>query len=186
MLVLNLAISYWNARSCGSYLTESKLMGGWTRFLVLCGLVMSALGFTWVYLTIITMATLAFGILTPTQAQIMFELGYLIIIFPLLGSGLGIWIHSMVVAFRTRKFGDIAVAGWNTYAMANNVWTATSETPDILKSVTGFFKGIDDDDSAAAILIILLVIVALAGGVITMLGIARKADREVAIDVVAR
>ena len=54
-LVLNFGISFWNAYSCGSYLTESKIIGGWFRFVVWCGLVMAACGFTWVILTILTM-----------------------------------------------------------------------------------------------------------------------------------
>ena len=40
LLVLNFGISYWNAYASGAYLTESKIIGGCTRFIVWCGLVM--------------------------------------------------------------------------------------------------------------------------------------------------
>ncbi len=183
-LVLNFGISWWNARSSGAYLTESKLIGGWTRFIVWCGLVMSACGFTWVYLTLLTMIAVGTGYLTPYWGEIMFQLGYLIIILPILGSGLGIWAHSIAVAYRERSFGSVGVAGWNTFAQAHNTWQAAKHAPSAFESVFKAFSGKNSKskDGAAAILVIVLVILAVAGGAMTTAAIARRADREVALD----
>lgn len=191
MLTLYLAftfgISFLNAYSSGAYFTESKLIGGWTRFLTWCGLIMSACGFTWVYLTIMTMAAIHMEKLTPEWGLVMMKLGYLIIILPVLGSGLGIWIHSLTNAYRNRSFGNIAVAGWNTYAQVRNTWEAASHAPNYLKDVMDAFspkgKRGGKNDGAAALLVIMLVILAVFGGAITTGLIARWADRRVAINV---
>lgn len=185
-LVLNFGISFWNAYACGVYLTESKIVGGWTRFIVLCGLVMSVCGFTWVYLTILTMVAVAAEFLTMEWGLVMFKLGYLIIILPILGSGLGIWAHSLAEAYRRRSFGSVAVAGWNTYAQFHNTWQAARHAPGFLEDVLKAFApkgGRSSKDSAMALLVIIFVILAVAGGFITAMSIARWADRRVALDI---
>ncbi len=105
---------------------------------------------------------------------------------PVLGSGMAIWIHSLIQAYRTRSFGDVAVAGWNTVAQVYNTWEAASNAPSAFKEVTEFFSG--DSDSAKValmILMIVLVVLVIAGGIFTNAAIARWADRRVTIDVVA-
>jgi len=148
---------------------------------------MSACGFTWVYLTLLTMGAVAGEFLTPEWGEVMFKLGYLIIIGPIIGSGFGIWAHSMAEVYRRRSFGSVAVASWNTFAQAHNTWQAASHAPNFLKDVLDAFSGKgrskSSKDGAAAILVILLVILAVAGGAITTGLIARWADRRVALDV---
>ncbi len=186
-LALNFGISFWNAYASGAYLTESKVIGGWTRFITWCGLVMSACGFTWVYLSILTMIAVAAQWLTPEWGVVMFKLGYLIIILPILGSGFGIWAHSIAHAYRRRSFGSVAIAGWNTYAQFRNTWEAASHAPSFMRDVMDAFVSKDrrsSKDGAAAMVAVLLVILAVAGGAMTTGAIARWADRRVAIDVV--
>jgi hypothetical protein len=185
LLVLNFGISFWNAYASGAYLTESKIIGGWTRFITWCGLVMSACGFTWVYLTLLAMIAVSTGHLTPEDGELMFKLGYLIIILPVLGSGFGIWAHSLAVAYRQRSLGSTTIAAWNTYAQFKNTWDAASHAGNFLSDVIeglGKRKSRSSKDGAG-ILIILLVILAVLGGAITTGLIARWADRRVAIDV---
>lgn len=185
LLVLNFAISFWNAYASGAYMTESKIIGGWARVLTWSGLVMSACGFTWVYLCLLAMLAVAAKWLTPEWGEIMFKLGYLVIILPVLGSGMAIWIDSLVKAYRRRTFGSVAVAGWNTFAQAKNTWDAAKHAPSFLSDVLKAFSGKGskggrkDKDSAGALLVILLVVLALAGGILTTMGIARWADRRV-------
>jgi len=185
LLLVNTGISFWNAYACGAYLTEAKIIGGWTRFMVWCGLIMSACGFTWVYLTIVTLVTVSFDIFTAKQGEILFKMGYLALILPIIGSGMAIWIQSLIQAYRSRSFGDMAVAGWNTFAQVHNTWQAASSAPSAFEDVMEFFSGDGDSDSAKGALMILLVIVVIAGGILTTAAIARWADRRIAIDVVA-
>src|SRR5258708_19519 len=51
LLILNFAISWFNAWSVGRVLVESKMIGGFFRMTVLCGAIMSASGFTLGFLT---------------------------------------------------------------------------------------------------------------------------------------
>ncbi|KKS74783.1 hypothetical protein A3J20_01850 [Candidatus Gottesmanbacteria bacterium RIFCSPLOWO2_02_FULL_42_29] len=186
MLILNFGISWWNAWSAGRFWTEAKVVGGWVRVIVWAAVVMAAVGFTWVYLTLLTVGAVIGELLTYEQASVMFDLGYLILIPALLGSGTVIWIHSLIVAWKRRNLGDVAVAAWNTYAHARNVWTAASHSGDALENVMKFFFGgkrKSSKDSAAALLIILLVILALTGGIITTALIVRHADKNYAMDV---
>lgn len=185
IMLVNFGISFWNAYACGAYLTESKMMGGWARVLIWSGLVMSACGFTWVYLVIIDMVAISAKWITPEQGQVLFDLGYLMILVPILGSGFSIWVHSVVRAYRTRSFGDVAVAGWNTFAQGHNMYSAAKHAPDALRNVMDFFSSggksrsrSSSKDNGGAI-IILLAILALASGIITTALIARWADKRV-------
>jgi hypothetical protein len=47
VMILNFAISWYNARAVGSMWPEIKAMGGWYRLVAYAGAVMSACGFTW-------------------------------------------------------------------------------------------------------------------------------------------
>lgn len=185
LMVVNTGISIWNAYAVGAYLTETKVIGGWPRLIVWCGLVMSACGFSWVYLVIATLIAVSGGWLTLQQGKILFDLGYIALIIPILGSGLGIWVHSVMVAVRRRKFGDVAVAAWNTFAQAHNTWEAASYAPSAFKEVVEFMKSDDADEAkgkAIALVIGLCILVLFLGALTTAL-IARWADRRVAIDV---
>jgi hypothetical protein len=191
LLTLNFLISVWNAWSVGRYWTESKVVGGWVRVVVLAAVVMSAVGFTWVYLTLLTILATVLEWLTVDQAMVMFDLGYLILIPALLGSGFVLWVHSLIVAWKRREFGDMAIAGWNTYAQARNVFTAAKHAPDALGNVIDFFAGSgkrskrrssSDGKGAAGLLIILLVVLAVTGGVLTTAMIVRHADHKYVMD----
>ena len=101
-----------------------------------------------------------------------------------------IWVHSIINAWKKRQFGDIAVAGWNTYAQARNIWSAAKHTPGAFQSVTDFFLGgsksnkrRSSKDSAAGFLIILLVILAIGGGALTTAAIVKNADKKYVLEV---
>lgn len=172
ILLLNLGISYWNARIVGLAWVEAKYGGIWMRLLTWAGAIQSALGFTWSYLTILGLIAGALGYLTAEQLDVLFSLGYLVVVPGILMSGLVIWLDSLARAVRTRQFSDIAVGGYNTFAQAYNTYHAIRGVGPAFEKVLEFFKsdsGDSDDDGkgAAGMLIILLVLIALLGGVIT-------------------
>jgi len=90
LLIVNFGISWFNAYSVGRSWADSKAVGGWPRFIIWCAAVMSACGFTWCYLIVLTFMAGAAGYLSPRYMQLALEIGYVIIIFPILGSGFGI------------------------------------------------------------------------------------------------
>ena len=165
-------------RSRGFY-SEAKAIGGWTRVVNISALVMAACGWSWVILTLETIIVVIIGYLEPWEAEAMFNLGYLMIIVPLIGSGFSLWANSLVRAYKTRRVADYGVAGWNTFAQAHNIYSAARHAPGAIQSVV---KAFGKSKSGRKLLaIILLVIIALGGGTLITIAIARWADRQHAI-----
>lgn len=133
ILALNTFISWWNCRVVGMAWKDVMIGGTWfEKALLWCGAIQSSIGFSMLFLL-----PLGFGgmwylttgtqpTLTPEQGHAMvegiFSLWYVLIIFPALGSGLLITIHSVLVAIRTRRIGDILGAGYNVVAQAYNTY----------------------------------------------------------------
>src|SRR5688500_19806814 len=101
---LNLVISGFNAVGCGLTWNETKHVGGWQHFMNWMGAIMAACGFTWCYMVVfgiigthVPMTDEETGettmLLSGESLQAFFELGYMIIILPILGSGLSITIN---------------------------------------------------------------------------------------------
>ncbi len=182
LLLLNFGISWFNAYSVGRSWADSKAIGGWPRFVTWCAAVMSVAGFTWCYLIVLAMIAGATGLLAPQYVQAALEVGYVIIILPVLGSGLGIWIDSLTTALRRRHAVSIGIASWNTFAQVHNTYEAVSALPGIFEHLGDVFEGDDSDDvkGKALLLVLLLVLLALCGGVFTTVAIVRTTARKYA------
>lgn len=183
LAVVNFALSWFNAWQAGKAWNEAKIQGGLFRLTVWSAAVMSACGFTWVYLFVATLAGLSAEKLTPEEARSVFELGYLIIIGPVLGSGLILTIHSWFVAIRERNLLSVGTAGWNTYAQARNVYGAATEIPGIFSRLgDSLFSSSSPSSSKGkgkgGVLIVLLVIAALCAGIITTVAIVSMTSRK--------
>ncbi|MBV8177130.1 MAG: hypothetical protein JO151_21575 [Verrucomicrobia bacterium] len=184
LLILNFAISWFNAWSVGRVWVESKMMGGFSRMTVWCGAVMSACGFTWVYIALLGMLAQSFQWLPARYIQGIYSLGYLVIILPLIGSGLGIAVSSWVQFWRQKNLINGGIAAWNTYAQISNVVSAVRFVPEAIGNVFSAFKGDDDEEDNRALLVMLtVVLVAVGAGVMTaraiILGTARKTSQAV-------
>lgn len=190
LILVNFAISAFNAWSVGKVWPERREAPWPAKLVIWSSATMSACGFTWVYLMVLGLvaaglrhATWLSDIsylkfltqLPPTFVPAMINLGYLIIIVPILGSGLVLMAQSWAVAYRRRNFSDGAVAGWNTFANVYNFAEAVDAVPQALSSVIDFFSGDDDDDDFT---IVSLVIGALCLGIFTTTMIIRWSARN--------
>jgi hypothetical protein len=177
LVLLNLAISFWNARVTGLVWAETKAIGGFTRFMTWMGATMAAVGFSWCYLIILALGAQTLGYLDAKGMKVALELGYIILVPLVLFSGFFIWIDSVVQAWRQRDFASIGTAAWNTFAQAHNTYSAIEGFGDAFSSVMEAFTGDADEDTAKALpllLIVGLVAFALAGGVITTIAIVKN------------
>jgi len=178
---LNFVISWFNAWACGKTWHSTKAKGGMAHFMNWMGAIMSASGFTWCYMVVLGfLGTIipvggdeaagieAAPLLTQDMLEAFFNLGYLMIIFPILGSGLAITVASWRRFARTRSVGDGLVTGWNTFAQIHNTWNAVQHVPKAWDGLGKFFKGGDDKKGAV---VIGLVVLAVAGGCLTTYGI---------------
>jgi hypothetical protein len=193
LLVVNFAISWFNAWVCGKSWNETKYTGGIPHFMNWMGAIMSACGFTWCYLiplafagTLIPMdqddGTTA-PMLSPAALQAVLDLGYMAIIIPTLGSGLAITISAWAALWKRRTIANAGVAAWDTFAMVYNISNALEYVPKASTSLWNFFSS--DDDSITDRLkgiVVILVVIAVVGGILTTRAIIKRTARNVAMD----
>jgi hypothetical protein len=188
LFVLNLAISILNAIGCGRSWNETRGSGGLPHFLNWCAAIMSASGFTWCYLLLVGFGGASWPVhhddgttsplLTVEQLQVFFDLGYLVIVFPILGSGLALTLAAWRAAWERRTLANYGVASWDTFAMIYNVQSALHQVPRATGSVFDFFntKGKDQDKT----MVLALVIAAALAGVFTTYLIIRSVAQSTA------
>jgi len=188
LIVLNLAISAFNAWAVGDSWHETKVVGGFPRFMAWMGAIMAAVGFSWVSLILIALAAgpAGFGKMPDKYVQATFDLGYLAIIIPCIGSGLAITVDSWAYFWRKRTFGGGAVASYNTFADAYNMYSALQYAPTAWEHLADIFGGSshsssdDDDDGWTKWVIILAAIAILAGVMATVIIIKTVSANRVA------
>src|SRR5262245_22550301 len=88
--VLNFGISVWNAYAVGKVWVEARMVGGWRRFMCWMGAIMSAVGFTWCYLSFLALTASYFKVITEEQVMVALDLGYVLLIPFVLFSGYAI------------------------------------------------------------------------------------------------
>lgn len=188
--LLNFAISWLNAWGCGKSWNESKHAGGFAHFVNWCAAIMSAAGFTWCYTILLafvgtqvnTSGPHPHPYLSTAATEAMMSLGYLVVICPIVGSGLVITLAMWRQAYRDRSFGSSAVAGYDTFAQIYNIAHAIQDVPSAFGTFTKFLSSDSkaDDDGLMGKLVMALVAVAVAGGILTAYTIVTITARNVA------
>lgn len=189
LLLVNFLISWANASFCGRYWSESKVTGGYFRFHVILGYIMAIAGFTMVYGYILLLLAPYVVPLIPAfknvdvyeLMQLASDLMYLLVVAAVIPTGFFIWFNSVATFWKRKTLGNGLTAGWNTYAQARNMVTASREVPSALARVTEKLfggKGKKKSDTMLVMLAIFIVILAVCGGYFTASAIMKKADRE--------
>lgn len=192
ILLLNIVISVWNCYAVGIAWKDTMAMGGlWNKIVLWSGLIQSGIGFSMPIaagLTYVAIKYLTSGsepTLSAEEAKQLanwiFSLWYLAVIFPVLGSGIAIWAHSVRIAFQRRDFSSIATAGWNSYAQIHNTLSAVEHLGGAFGNVRELFaaalEGDDDSNSSSkakpAWLAIIIVAVSLGAGFILAFSLVR-------------
>jgi len=185
---LNFVISWFNAWGCGKSWTETKHVGGMAHFMNWMGAIMSASGFTWCYTILAcllggsithTVDGKSVPYLTPQQVEAVASAGYLIVIFPIIGAGIAITIHSWRVFAERRSLRNGAIAGYNTFADAYNIYHAVRGVPSAWGAVSKLFKG---NDSKGSTLVLVIALFALLAGVLTTYTIISFVARSTAME----
>ena len=174
--IINFAISGYNAVSVGVAWKNKEYISGWMNLVLWSAVVMSAAGFTWCYTIFIALIAGSLGYLTPEQVTGALYLGYIIVIFPILTSGLVIWVHSLIEAYKRRDALSIGVAGWNTFANVWNWYHAFRDIPKVLSGIGELFKGGGNSKDKGAMIMVVLVIVAALMGVITTYSLVKYGE----------
>jgi hypothetical protein len=180
VLILNVLISIWNCYAVGTAWKDTMAMGGWfNKLLLWSGVIQSGVGFSMPIMLVLGFGATAYLVsgeqpmLTPEEAdqmiQGMFSFWYVLVIFPILGSGLAIWAHSLRIAYQRRDFRSIAVAGYNSFAQIHNMVSAAHNLGGAFGNVGELFgkvldtKGGKGKDKIAIFLIVLVIVAIVAG-----------------------
>lgn len=206
VMMLNFGISIWNASVVGRYWSEKKQLPTWSQVVLWAGAVMSVCGFFIVYLVLVTMvmqethgfeffASLWKVTLEPADIEMLvqniFDLGYLMCIFFVIGSGLIIMVHSWMVAYVRRDFLSYGVAGYNTGANLYNVVRATRHVPQAVGSLAKGFGRMRLRGKGAAGLVLFLmfllpIVISLTGAIVTTVLIMHASDTKWELDDLAK
>jgi len=174
--LLNCGISIWNAYAVGMAWVETKHAGGWPRIVAWAGAVMSASGFSWCYLIILTYAAYGLDWLDAGHVSTAMYLGYIVLIPGILSSGMVITLDSWARTYRQTTLGNLGRAAWNTYAQIHNTFNAVSNLDTAFGSVIDALRSKGSSDSSSSdkkggavafILVFVLVMLALLSGVLT-------------------
>lgn len=203
--LVNFGISWLNAFSVGNVWDASKAKGGLALFMSWMGAILAASGFTWcmmlplgflgsripmqIFADVDKGEVLPGMLFDPTTLEAFYELGYMVIIFPILGSGLSLTVMAWrSLALRRAKgeagVQDYAIAGWNTFAQVQNTYSAVRLIPGVLDNLEGFFsassKGSSKSKKGSEIVMIAVlagVVVAVIGGVLITYSIIQSRRR---------
>ncbi len=179
IIVLNVLISIANCYTVGVAWKDTMTLGSkFNRLVLWSAIIQSGVGFsmpiliglTWGSTQLLTMSD--DPTLTTVQArqfmEWVFNLWYIAVIFPVLGTGFIIWAYSLREAYRQRDFASIATSGWNTFAQIHNSISAIENVGGAFGSVSDLFRSalddVDDWKGAVAIGAILVALISLVGG----------------------
>lgn len=179
ILLLNVGISFWNARVAGLIWPERGIHGTFVWLVVWSAVIQSAVGFSMP--CVIALAWLAgeAGLLDSAGMRAVGALWYLAVILPILGTGFIITAHSWMVAYRERSLMSMGLAAYNTAATAHNTYSAVSSIGEMFGVLGDALKGSSSDsDSNKSGVLVLLVIVAI---VVVSLGLGILATRAVVL-----
>jgi hypothetical protein len=188
LLLLNVVISVWNCYAVGTAWKDTVALGTTFEKVVLwSAVIQSGVGFSLPILLALAYGSVPFltagtnPSMTVAEGeqfmQAIFSLWYVAVIFPILGSGLAIWAHSIRTAFQRRDFGSIATAGWNSFAQVHNTISAVNNLGGAIGNVGEFFSGVTsskgDVKNKTRLLLMLIVLIALVAGFMIAFGLVR-------------
>lgn len=177
LLVLNAGISFWNAKEAGKIWAEAQAVGGWIKLVTWCTAIQSALGFSYIYIYILSILSFKMGVLSYSTMSAVYDLSFFAIILPLAGTGFIMTIESWIQAKRELSLLSLGVAGWNTFASIYNAYHVIQAFGPAYDGVKDFFSNLfseDSDDDNDRFNILVLVMVALLVGIITTMVIIQR------------
>lgn len=176
--LLNLAISIWNAYATGKVWVEAKHAGGGRRFMAWMGYIMASLGFSWDILMVVGNVLVSAGKITPDQADLFFQAGYVLLVPGFLFSGYAIMFQSWANAYRNHSVANMGVAAYNTYANIHNTFNAVDNFPKAFGSVFKALTGGSGKGKANGLIIFVAIVCVLSGFIIAALIVHRVAGSD--------
>lgn len=163
ILIINIGISYFNARAIAPFWRKRSEMGWGLWALLWSAAIQSAIGFSMPILLVEVVAAYGFGLLPVASAKASLALWYLLIIVPVIGTGLIITANSWLAAWKRRDVASVGTAAWNTAATAHDLAHVGSGVESAFSSIGDAFSS-DDEGGAVLLLVVAIVVIALFSG----------------------
>lgn len=187
LILANFALSWWVAWGAGRYWTEVKVTGGFGQFFVWTCATVSAVGFTWVYLTLGSLGALLSGLITADSLAAMSGLGAFVLLGNVVGVLLATGSNFLAIAWHNAYLVGDSAEVLTAQAEMHHVMTSARDAPGVFetigKAVGGDGFDIDFDEAIGCIVFFLIALFAIGGGILTTVAIIRHADRKHAMDV---
>lgn len=166
VIVLNLLISWLNARACGYGWRDMSESGFWSRLVIWSALIQSAIGFTLAYYILVVFIAIAAGKAPPALVHYTNDILVIGITVPALGSGLILMVNSWRDFLAEKSLMNGGVAVWNTVAQVRN---SVELGNAFFSSITDLLTPKSKDDQQGKLLLLAFMLVALAAmlGVLT-------------------
>lgn len=164
LLVLSYGISFYNSWAVGQVWLEAKEAGGPILAYAWCGRIMAICGYTQMHVVVLGFAAYLLGKISIDTLNAVFGLGYLLIVFPIIGIGIIMTMQAWAAWWRHRTFGNLGVAAYDSAATIYNIRNAFDGVPWALKALDKVLNSKGKKDQTAWLLAI--VVTAVVGGII--------------------
>jgi len=117
VILLDLVLSLWNAYAAGLTWTllKNQRGQGFAKVTAIAGLGLAFAGMAYATLIILSYFALILNFLAIGDFLFLVSFDFLVFGAMIIGFGLVVTAQSIAIAYRRRKFGDIAVAAWNVF-----------------------------------------------------------------------
>ena len=156
ILAIDFGLSIWNAYASGLNVETLRREGGssWLRVVAYSGLGLAYSGASYVMVIVVGYAAYALGYVSADAVDGVLGLDFLFFGILIIGFGLMITIQSIIVAFRRRSFGSVAIAIWNVFAEIWDIASYAEGFGEAVSLVRG--AGSDERDETSIVLIVIV------------------------------
>jgi len=136
---------------------ETLRRGGgssWLEAVAYSGLGLAYAGASYVMLIVVGSVAYSLGYVSADVVAGVLGLDFLVFGALIIGFGLMVTIQSIIVAYRRRSFGSIAIAAWNIFAEIWDIASYVEGFGDAVSMVKG--TGSDERDETSLILIVIV------------------------------
>jgi len=160
ILILDFAISLWNAYSSGYNVALLNRTGGsgWLRAVSYSGLGLGFAGIAYVLSVVLSAVAYYFGYVSSDVVNAVVAFAFLVFGALIIGFGAMVTIQSIAVAMRQRGIWNILIALWNSFA---EIWDIAVYVESFGDAVS-ILKGDRSEDEGVDVILVIMVALLIA------------------------
>ena len=160
ILILDFAVSLWNAYSSGYNVALLSRRGGsgWLRAVAYSGLGLAFAGMAYVMSVVVSAAAYYLGYVSGGVVDTVLAFAFLVFGALIIGFGLMVMIQSIAVAMRQRSIWNILIAMWNAFA---EIWDIAVYVESFGDAVS-ILRGERSEEEGTDVFIIIIVALLIA------------------------